>query len=614
MRPPFHFPKSLNSLIAVFSAAAIAVHLLLRFALRPEGFSSDLPLWAALAVGGLPMVGRVARRLMRREAGADLLAAVAVAASVWFGEYLAGTILVLMMSGGEALEEYAVGHASSVLSALARRSPTIAHRRIGPDLSDVPVEQVTVGDTLTIFPHEICPVDGVVVEGHGRMDEAYLTGEPFLIEKAPGSNVLSGAVNGEAALTITASKRAVDSRYSKIMEVMRACEKDKPRLRRLGDRLGAWYAPVALIFASVAALWSGDPQRFLSVLVVATPCPLLIGIPVAILGSISLCAKRSIIIKDPSVLERIDGCRTAIFDKTGTLTFGEPELSDIQCAPGFEPKQVLSWVASLERYSRHPLAQAVLAAAKRQSAAIHEVSEIREAAGQGIEGLLSGMRVRVVGRKHAGQLEGLPDYQGGMEGVVLVNGRFAALLLFRDTPRPEGFSFIRHLGPRHQMMRTVLVSGDRRSEVEYMARKVGIDEVHAEKSPEEKLELVRAWTAQGSTFFVGDGINDAPALMAATVGIAIGKHSDITAEAADAVVMDSSLAKIDELIHIGARFKRIVLQSAGGGMLVCLAGMAFAAAGWLTPVAGAILQELIDLAAVLNALRAALPPRELSDF
>ena len=254
------------------------------------------------------------------------------------GEYLAGSIIVLMLSGGEALESYALRSASSVLAALAKRMPSIAHRKRGSGIVDVTLDEVAVGDTLVIYPHDICPVDGVVTEGHGVMDESYLTGEPFKIPKTSGSTVISGAINGESALTIRATKAAADSRYAKIMEVMRESEAKRPQLRRLGDRLGAIYTPVALTVALIAWVISGDPIRFLAVLVIATPCPLLLAIPIAIIGSISLCARRAIIVKSPVVLEQIAECRTAIFDKTGTLTYGEPKLTEQLVAPDFTPE------------------------------------------------------------------------------------------------------------------------------------------------------------------------------------------------------------------------------------------------------------------------------------
>jgi heavy metal translocating P-type ATPase len=576
-----------------------------------------VPLLAVLAAGGGPLVVRLAARALGGSFGSDFLAAVSIVAATLLQQYLAGAIVVLMLSGGEALEAFALGRASSVLQALARRMPLVAHRRSNRQVAEVPLDEVRIGDVLVVYPHEICPVDGVIVEGHGVMDESYLTGEPFLMPKAPGAEAFSGAINGENALTLRTTRLAVDSRYARIMDVMRDSEQRRPRLRRLADRLGAWYTPLALGIAAAAGAWSGDPVRFLAVLVVATPCPLLIGIPVAIIGAISLAAKRSIIIRDPAVLERIEGCRTIVLDKTGTLTYGEPALTDRCPAAGVDDALALQLAASLERYSKHPLARAILDAARREHLALLDASEVIERPGEGLQGNVHGRRVRIIGRRQAeaaGQGSALPPPSAGLECVVLIDGAYAATWRFHDAPREDSRSFISHLGPQHQVTRVLLVSGDRESEVRYLAERVGIDEVFAGCSPEEKVAITREETARAPTIFIGDGINDAPALVTATVGLAFGHQSEITAEAAGAVIMDTSLKRVDELFHLARRMRRIALQSAVGGMLLSVVGMGIAFGGWLPPVGGAVFQEVIDLAAVLNALRAAVPGGELSDY
>ena len=607
--------------IAALAVACIAAHLLLRFAADtdPVARLATYPLYAALVLGGMPLVVGLVAALVRGEFGSDLLAGISIVTAVLLGEYLAGTLVVLMLSGGQALEGYAVRRASSALAALARRAPSVAHRRQNGAVADVPLDAVAAGDTLVVFPHETCPADGTVVEGHGSMDESYLTGEPYRLPKAPGAAVLSGAVNGETALTIRAERRPVDSRYERIMRVMREAEQRRPRLRRLGDRLGAVYTPVAVAVAGCAWIASGDPVRFLAVLVVATPCPLLIAIPVAIIGTVSLAARRGIVVKDPAVLERADGCRVAIFDKTGTLTYGRPSLTEVVTAAGFGRDEVLGLVAALERYSKHPLAGAVRDAAEVAGLALPDAAEVSEEPGRGLAGVVAGRAVRVTGRTKLTAADpvaaaGLPPEAGGLECVALIDGRLAGTLRFRDQPRPDGTPFVRHLGPSHRFERVLLVSGDRESEVRHLAGQVGITEVFAGQSPEEKLALVRRETAAAPTLFVGDGVNDAPALTAATVGLAFGRNSDVTAEAAGAVVLDGTLGKIDEFLHIGRRLRAVALQSAIGGMALSLAGMALAAAGYLPPVAGAVFQEAIDVLAVLNALRMAVPPRSLTDY
>jgi heavy metal translocating P-type ATPase len=599
----------------VVSAGAVIIHLSLRFLADTPHVWVELPLYAALALGGTPLLVILARKLFAGEFGSDFLAGVSIVTAVLLREYLVATIVVLMLSGGRALETFATRRASRVLEMLAKRMPAIAHRQVGEALTDVSVAGIGVGDILIVLPHEICPVDGVVVEGRGSMNEAYLTGEPFEVEKAPGAAVLSGALNGESLMTIRAGKRATDSRYASIMRVMEETQQRRPRLRRLGDRLGGWYTPLTVSFAVLAWILSGNVERFLAVLVIATPCPLLIAIPVAVIGGISLAARRGIIIKNPAVLEEIDSCRTFIFDKTGTLTYGKPALTRIVSEPGFPEGEVLAAAASLERYSKHPLATAIVEGAKHRGYQALPVSEVSEPAGEGLRGTVDGRRVLLTGRNSVSvESLRLPPVGPGLECLVFLDGTFAALLGFEDSPRGDSRVFVRHLSPRHQATRVMLVSGDREAEVRSLADKIGIRIAHGATTPEEKVQLVRAETQRAKTVFVGDGINDAPAMQAATVGIAFGHENDITSEAADAVVLDRSLGKVDELIHIGRRMRKIALESAIGGMVLSVAGMVFAAFGWLAPIGGAVAQQVIDLAAVLNAIRAALPTRDLRDF
>ena len=602
--------------IAGFTILAIVLHLALRYGARVPLRVALAPLIVALVVGGTPLVFDLAKKLIKREFGSDLLAGISILTAVVLGQYLVAAIVVLMLSGGAALEEFATARASSVLDALARRMPSVAHRRGGDSAAvDVKLDEIRIGDVLVVLPHEICPVDGVVIEGRGRMDEAYLTGEPYEISKMAGSLVISGAINGDAALVIRAEKLAVDSRYARIMKVMQSSEQQRPQLRRLGDQLGAWYTPIALILAGVAALVSKDMHRFLAVVVVATPCPLLLAIPTAIIGAISVAARRSIVIKNPAVLEQIDSCRTLIFDKTGTLTYGRPTLTEIICAEGFERQDVLRLAASLEQYSKHPLAGAIVGAAQKQEMKFAGVTELSEPPGQGLRGAVEGRKVRITGRKQAETAGAvLPAVGSGLECEIFIDERYAATMRFHDAPRSDSRVFIQHLKPRHGVRKIMLVSGDRESEVRYLANSVGITEVRAGKSPEEKVAIVKEETAKAKTLFVGDGINDAPALTAATVGVAFGSQSDIITEAADAVILEPSLGKIDELMHIGRRMRRIALQSALGGMLASMVGMIAAAMGYLPPIEGAIAQEIIDLFAVLNAVRVALPSDDLQDF
>jgi heavy metal translocating P-type ATPase len=620
--PPHGAQKShipIENAIAIIAIAGIAVHLVLRFLLKSSQLSYEVPLFAALVLGGVPLVYGLCVKALRKEFGSDLLAGISIVVSVILGEYLAGTLVVLMLSGGNVLEAYAIRSASSVLEALAKRVPSVAHRKNDSAITDVPLDEVRIGDTLEVYPHEICPVDGVVVGGEGIMDESYLTGEPFEISKTPGARVLSGAINGESALTIQAEKLAVDSRYARIMAVMKTAQENRPRIRRLGDQLGAYYTPIAVAMALMAWAWSGEAVRFLAVLVIATPCPLLIAIPVSIIGSISLAARRGIVVKDPSVLEQLDTCRTIIFDKTGTLTYGLPRLTRQIVVAGLDKMKVLQLVASVEQYSKHPLARAILQAAREAGLHLDHATEISEAPGGGLRGLVHGRAIRITSRAALIKEFGtpgdlLPQVTGGLTCEIALDGAYAATYIFHDAPRTESKSFVQHLGRKHGFDKLMLVSGDRESEVKYLADLVGVKEIYASQSPEEKVGLVRQATREARTLFLGDGINDAPALMTASIGIAFGHNSDITTESAGAVIMDTSLEKVDEFFHIARRMRTIALQSAIGGMALSVIGMGFAAAGYLPPVAGAICQEVIDLFAILNAIRAAFEPRSLIDF
>lgn len=604
--------------IAGLAVAAIVVHLILRYGMNVPTPAADWPLYGALGVGGGPLVVQLARKALAREFGSDLLAGISIVTAVLLGQYLAGTLVVLMLSGGEAIEGFALDRASSVLRALAARVPSVAHVQHAGAIEDVAVDAVRVGDELVIFPHEVAPVDGEVVSGTGVMDEAYLTGEPYMMSKAPGSAVISGAINGETPLTILATREAGESRYARIMKVMQEAEENRPRIRRLGDQLGAIYTPVAVTIAILAWLASGEAIRFLAVLVIATPCPLLIAIPVAIIGAISRAAQRGIIVRNPSALEQIPGVRTVIMDKTGTLTYGRPAVTDEIYSAPFTREGVLPLVAGLERYSKHPLADAVVRASEDAGFPRRTVLEVREQPGRGLVGRVDGHTVEVTGRDHVladGRVRPseLPPQASGLECIVMLDGAYAATYRFHDAPRDESGPFVAHLGPKHGVERVLLVSGDRESEVRYLANQVAISEIHAGVAPEGKVEIVREETAHAKTLFLGDGINDAPAMVTATVGVAFGTNA-VTSEAASAVIVDTSLARVDELLHLSTRMRRIALQSAVGGMALSVVGMFVAAAGYLPPVAGALTQEVIDLVVVFNALRMAVPARAVTDF
>ncbi len=610
------FVSSRDGSVTIATLVAIVVHLILWFGFGLQGWARDWPLVIIVVMGGIPLLIGVLRNAIRTRGGADTLAAVSILTAVVLGEWLVAAIIVLMLSGGEALEAAATTRATGTLDALARRAPSTAHRVGG---EDVAVVDIVVGDELVVLPHELCPVDGEVIAGHGAMDESYLTGEPYVVSKSRGAQVMSGAVNGQTPLTIVATSPAEDSRYAQIVGTLRKAEENRPPMRRLADRLGAWYTVIALALGILGWAISGDPLRFLAVVVVATPCPLLIGVPVAIIGAISLAARRGIIVRNPEMLENASQVRTIMFDKTGTLTYGRPGITEIHVAPGFGEDEVLAAAASVERYSRHPLADAIREEAAHRELELPEVVEVSERPGRGLTGEVGGRFLRITNRRTAVELDPagrglIPQSTAGMESVVMVDERYAAIIQFRDEPRAEAERFITHLPEKHGVNKMMIISGDRESEVHYLAGRVGIDEVYAGVSPEGKLAIVEGHNRRGRTMFLGDGINDAPAMAAATVGVAMGSDSDVTSEAADAVILDSSLERLDDLLHISARMRRIALQSALGGMALSVIGMLLAVFGLLTPLAGAIAQEVIDIWAILNSARVAMARGPLSDF
>jgi heavy metal translocating P-type ATPase len=611
-----HFGWSSHGLVAVFMLGSMLAAWSAPIAF-PSASSRSTVLLVSVIIGSLPLCVEIIIQLVRGNFGVDILAFLSIVSGVLLHQYWVAAIVILMLSGGKALEDYATRRASSVLRALARRMPQIAHRLgTGGTIADVSIEQVAVGEMLSVFPHELCPVDGIVLNGLGQMDESYLTGEPFLIEKAPGALVLSGAINGDSVLTIKATRVAKDSRYAKIVEVLHASEQNRPRMQRLGDRLGIWYTPLSLLVATLAWIVSGDPERFLAVLVIATPCPLLLAIPVAITGAISVAARRGIVVKDPSILEKINSCVTLIVDKTGTLTYGKPILTEVICLGDWPRRELVQLAASLEKYSKHPLGSAVLHTAEEEKIPLLNPQVIQEAPGRGMSGEIASHVVMLTSRKKLPdtvqkQLDAFPT---GMECILLIDDKLAGLLHFRDQPRIESKPFLKHVKSRHDLSKVVLLSGDRPAEVQYFAERMEISEVFGGRSPEEKLTFVRELTKKENTLYIGDGINDAPAMMSATVGIALGVNSDVTSEAAGAVILQSSLGSVDELIHIGNRMRRIALMSAIGGMALSAVGMGAGFFGLLAPIEGAILQEFIDLAAILNSLRMILPSGPLSDF
>lgn len=579
---------------------------------------AQIPLLLIILLGGLPLVLQIFLRLIKGNFGADLIALIALVLAVCLQENIAAVLIILMLASGQVLEKYASNRASFVLKALASRVSSIAHLKDGNNFVDIEISKIKIDDLIAVFPHETCPVDGEIVQGSGTMDESYLTGEPYRISKTVGSKVLSGAINGESLFVIRAEKLTQDSRYAKIIEVMKMAEEQRPELRRIADQIGIIFAPITLIIAGCSYFFTHSLTNFLAVLTIATPCPLLIAVPIAIISAISISARHGIIIKDPKILERLPTCSTAIFDKTGTLTYGEPSLTEVIALDKYTANEILQKTASLERYSRHPLASAILNEANKRHLLLLDAQNIAEKAGYGMTGIIDGKEIAITNRKKIDQHQNgkieIPEIEAGLECVIVIDNVVSGLLLFRDSPRAESHSFINHLGPNHGFKKVVLLSGDRDSEVNYLAQILDIKESYSSQTPEEKLAFVKKETSLAPTLFMGDGINDAPALMIATVGIAFGQGNNITSESAGAVILESNLSKVDELIHISVLTRKIVLQSAVGGMIFSLIGMSFASFGLISPSFGAVAQQVIDFFAIINALRLTFSKKIISDL
>jgi len=596
--------------------AASSIAILFGIPFRILGFFSTewIILLSALILSGSIILFDLLKDIIRKDFSSDFLAGISIVTAICLEEYWAAILVVFMLSGGQSLERLAMKNASAILQALAQRMPHHARRRINGSIEDISLDEVRIGDLIEVHPHDICPVDGIVIDGRSSMDEAFLTGEPYVMPKVGGSTVISGAINGEGLLTIRASALARDSRYQKIAAVIEQQATKRVRMRRIADSIASWYTPFGLIVAILAWSLSGDPTRFLSVLVVATPCPLIIGIPVAIIGAISSAARKGIIIRDPASLEAASTCSAMILDKTGTLTIGKPQVTSLKLFGGWNENELLPLLLSAERYSKHPLATAIVAYAELKGCAPQNVTTVEEQPGRGLVATIDGHTIEI-GQWSLLAAAGaaVSEQPQGPSCSVIVNGAPAALLTFRDIPRRESRPFVEHLAAHHGIRNVMMLSGDRDTEAQYLASQVGITNARGGLSPEEKLSTLQEVMAKEHTIFIGDGINDAPSLQAATVGIGLGTKSDIIGESADVIILEPSLERVDAFLHLSRRVRKIAFQTGLGGIALSIIGMGAAAAGFLPPVIGACVQEGIDLLSILNALRTTAPAMTQGD-
>ncbi|MCE2900325.1 MAG: heavy metal translocating P-type ATPase [Gemmatimonas sp.] len=571
-----------------------------------------------LVLTGLPVAWRTFRGLLRGEFAADVVAMLAILGAVLLQQPLAGLVVVLMQTGGEALDAYAVARASSAVEALEADAPRTAHRVVDGRVTDIDAGVIDPGDELLVRPGELVPCDGVVLSGTSHVDTSRLTGEPVPIRASPGASLMSGSVNQEGALTVRAVRRSQESQYARIVDLVRSAQASKSPLQRTADRWAIWFTPLTLAACGMAWLVSQDWTRVLAVLVVATPCPLILAAPVAIIGGINRAAKRAIIVRSGSALEALSRVDTAVFDKTGTLTVGRPRVHRVVVADGATELEVLARAAAVEQGSGHLLARVIVAEADARGAPLEIATRLVEAPGRGITGLV-GEEFVAVGAPDfvheqfmtrqptlAAALVAMERDSTGLRAYIATDGGMLARVEFADELRTElapMFRALEALGFRD----AELLSGDKQANVQAIADAVGIRHFAGDLSAEQKVQRVAALERSGRrVLMVGDGTNDAPALSTATVGVALAGHGGgVVAEAADIVLLVDDPSRIPEAVEIGRRSLAIARQSIAVGLGLSLVGMGFAAVGLLTPVAGALIQEAIDVAVILNALRAA---------
>jgi heavy metal translocating P-type ATPase len=561
-------------------------------------------------------VGRTV--LVERHMGVDTIALVAMVGALALGELLAGIVIGLMFSGGLALEEFASTRARRELTALVERAPKIARLRVADGFRDVPVERVRAGDVALVRTGEVIPVDGTILSLEAVVDTSALSGEPLPVTVKQGMAVLSGTANAGSPFEVRADRPAAESAYTALVRLVEEAETERAPLVRIADRYAGFFLPATMLVAGLAWALSGDPVRGLAVVVVATPCPLILAAPIALISGLSRAARAGVVVKGTGVIETLGQVRTILFDKTGTLTVGSPEVREIATRPGVDEVELLRLAASVDRMSAHVLGEALVRSAEEAELELTIPTGIQEDPGQGIAGSIDGHRVAVGSRSFL-KGEGVPTEEIASAAIisgrgsgearvhVAIDGKVAGVIAMADELRSDARGIVERLrsdGVRHVAM----VSGDRRSVAERIGREIGIDRVYSEQSPEDKLEVVRRLHDDpelGPVMMVGDGVNDAPALALADLGIAMGiAGATVSSETADAVITVDRIDRVADALHAGRRALAIARQSVLVGMGLSLTAMGFAAFGYLPPVAGALLQEGIDLAVILNALRA----------
>jgi len=611
--PPSSPPLEGNSVAILLTVlAAVVAGSVLWLAREPS--LADLAWAAAVVVALVPLGISVAHDLWHHETGVDLIALLAMAGSLILGQFLAGAVIGLMLSGGQALERFASARARRELSSLLSRAPRVVHRYEQGELTSPDIAEVREGDRLLVKPGEVVPVDGLMTSEAAVLDESALTGESMPVEHLISDRVRSGAVNVGAPFDMRALTTADESTYAGIVRLVREAQDSKAPFVRLADRYALWFLPLTLVVSAVAWLISGDPVRALAVLVVATPCPLILAAPVAIVAGISQAAHRGVIVKGGGALETLARVHTLVFDKTGTLTAGSPRVASVEVFGSVDPTELLRLAASLDQVSPHVFADGIVVAARERQIALHFPEGVMEHPGKGIDGVVDGHRVALGQARWLQDGKTMPEAaddvrkrmaaDGASAVFVAVDGAISGALIMVDPVRsetPEALRMLRQAG----ISRIVLLSGDRKDVAQQVGGALGVDAVLYEHTPEQKVDAVRRERSSAVTVMVGDGVNDAPALAVADVGIAMGaRGATASSEAADAVIVVDRLDRVAEAVLIARHARNIAVQSVVAGMALSMVGMLLATAGVLPPVAGAFFQEAIDVAVILNALRA----------
>lgn len=577
----------------------------------------DHKVWfITLVVGSLPFIFRTFKSIFKGKFGVDLIAIVAIFASFWAGQYLAGLVILLMLSGGEALEAYAQAKAKKELTNLLSKAPSIAHIKCKDNkLIDINVDEVKIGDILVIKPGEVVPIDGIVVDGISNLDEAVITGESLPVEKSPGSMVYSGSVNEERALEVRAIKNSVDSKYQIIVRLVKEAQDTEAPVVRIADRYALLFNIITFVVVVITWILFKDPIRVLAVLVVASPCPLILATPIAMISGISKAASRGIIIKNGTALEKLGEVKGLVFDKTGTLTLGVPEVVESVSVSEVPQDQILRIAVSIDQLSAHIFARSLISYAQKKSLELDYPENFEEVFGQGVKAKLKnqiyffGKLKYLIGQgiKVNKEIEKVHEIfqQEGKTAVYLSDDKnLLGYIIFADIVRPETKLMFESI-KEHNVPRLIMLTGDKQVVAENIAKSIGLTEFQAELLPEQKVEwLKKIQKEYGPMAMVGDGVNDAPALTVASVGIAMASHGATAAsETGDVVIMVNNMHRVHDALHIAQNAMKLAKQGIFFGMGASIILMILALMGYITPILGALLQEVLDVLVIVNALR-----------